>query len=230
MLKDISATTSYVYDSYGYPTEESISYTGNITVKKTNTYSSKTTVEDGYNLGFLTKQIVTVNRGGSSYTEQMYIPVYSSRLPTVKVYSKDGNQVRQYNYVYDSYGNPTSETQMLYTSSNVQKTSYEYDSYGRLSKVTSPMGLSNTFTYNAFGQVATVKDYKGGTTTFTYDAFGRETSIKYPDNTSKTIQYAWSSTATNGLYSITTTNTGKPTVTEVYDALNREVRKGGETV
>ena len=161
MLKDISATTSYVYDSYGYPTEESISYTGNITVKKTNTYSSKTTVEDGYNLGFLTKQIVTVNRGGSSYTEQMYIPVYSSRLPTVKVYSKDGNQVKQYNYVYDSYGNPTSETLMLYTSSNLQKTSYEYDSYGRLSKVTSPMGLSNTFTYNAFGQVATVKDYKG---------------------------------------------------------------------
>lgn len=34
LLKDISATTSYVYDSYGYPTEESISYTGNISVKR----------------------------------------------------------------------------------------------------------------------------------------------------------------------------------------------------
>lgn len=226
LLKDISATTSYIYDPYGYPTEESISYTGNITIKKANTYSSKTTVEDGYNLGFLTKQLVTVNRGGSSYTEQMYIPAHSSRLPNVKVYYKDGNQVKQYTYTYDSYGNPITETIKLYTSSNSQKTSYEYDSYGRLSKVTSPMGLSNTFTYNTFGQVATVKDYRGGTTAFTYDAFGRETAVKYPDNTSKTIQYAWSSTATNGLYSITTTNTGKPTVTEVYDALNREVRKG----
>lgn len=226
LLKDISATTSYIYDPYGYPTEESISYTGNITIKKANTYSSKTTVEDGYNLGFLTKQLVTVNRGGSSYTEQMYIPAHSSRLPNVKVYYKDGNQVKQYTYAYDSYGNPITETIKLYTSSNSQKTSYEYDSYGRLSKVTSPMGLSNTFTYNTFGQVATVKDYRGGTTAFTYDAFGRETAVKYPDNTSKTIQYAWSSTATNGLYSITTTNTGKPTVTEVYDALNREVRKG----
>ena len=226
LLKDISATTSYIYDSYGYPTEETISYNGDISVNKSNTYSSKTTVEDGYNLGFLTKQLVTVNRGGSSYTEQMYIPVHSSRLPIVKVYYKDGNQVKQYTYTYDSYGNPITETIKLYTSSNTQKTSYEYDSYGRLSKVTSPMGLSNTFTYNTFGQVATVKDYRGGTTAFTYDAFGRETAVKYPDNTSKTIQYAWSSTATNGLYSITTTNTGKPTVTVVYDALNREVRKG----
>ena len=226
LLKDISATTSYIYDSYGYPTEETISYNGDISVNKSNTYSSKTTVEDGYNLGFLTKQLVTVNRGGSSYTEQMYIPVHSSRLPIVKVYYKDGNQVKQYTYTYDSYGNPITETIKLYTSLNTQKTSYEYDSYGRLSKVTSPMGLSNTFTYNTFGQVATVKDYRGGTTAFTYDAFGRETAVKYPDNTSKTIQYAWSSTATNGLYSITTTNTGKPTVTVVYDALNREVRKG----
>ena len=226
LLKDISATTSYIYDSYGYPTEETISYNGDISVNKSNTYSSKTTVEDGYNLGFLTKQLVTVNRGGSSYTEQMYIPVHSSRLPIVKVYYKDGNQVKQYTYTYDSYGNPITETIKLYTSLNTQKTSYEYDSYGRLSKVTSPMGLSNTFTYNTFGQVATVKDYRGGTTAFTYDAFGRETAVKYPDSTSKTIQYAWSSTATNGLYSITTTNTGKPTVTVVYDALNREVRKG----
>ena len=226
LLKDISATTSYIYDSYGYPTEETISYNGDISVNKSNTYSSKTTVEDGYNLGFLTKQLVTVNRGGSSYTEQMYIPVHSSRLPNVKVYYKDGNQVKQYTYTYDSYGNPITETIKLYTSLNTQKTSYEYDSYGRLSKVTSPMGLSNTFTYNTFGQVATVKDYRGGTTAFTYDAFGRETAVKYPDSTSKTIQYAWSSTATNGLYSITTTNTGKPTVTVVYDALNREVRKG----
>lgn len=88
------------------------------------------------------------------------------------------------------------------------------------------LGLTNEYTYNSFGRIASIKDHKGGTTTFTYDAFGRETAVKYPDNTSKTIQYAWSSTATNGLYSITTTNTGKPTVTEVYDALNREVRKG----
>ena len=125
LLKDISATTSYIYDSYGYPTEETISYNGDISVNKSNTYSSKTTVEDGYNLGFLTKQLVTVNRGGSSYTEQMYIPVHSSRLPIVKVYYKDGNQVKQYTYTYDSYGNPITETIKLYTSLNTQKTSYE---------------------------------------------------------------------------------------------------------
>ena len=226
LLKDVSATTSYVYDTYGYPIEETTSYTGNITIKKTNAYSSKPAVEDGYNLGFLTNQLVTVTRNGASYTERMYIPAYSSRLPSVKLYYKNGYQVKQHTYAYDSYGNPVAETVKLYTSPNTQKTSYEYDSYGRLSKVTSPMGLVNTFTYNASGQVATVKDYKGGTTTFTYDAFGRETSVAYPDKTTKTTQYTWSSVATNGLYSIVSTNTGKPTVTEVYDALNRIVRRG----
>ena len=95
LLKGVSATTSYVYDSYGYPTEESISYTGNITVKKTNTYSSKTTVENGYNLGFLTNQLVTVTRNGASYTERMYISSHSSRLPNIKTYYKDGNQIKQ---------------------------------------------------------------------------------------------------------------------------------------
>lgn len=40
----------------------------NITVKKTNTYSSKTTVGgDGYNWGILTNQLVTVTRNGASY-------------------------------------------------------------------------------------------------------------------------------------------------------------------
>lgn len=220
LLKGISATTSYVYDSYGYPTEESISFTGNITVKKANTYSSKTTVEDGYNLGFLTNQLVTVTRNGTSYTERVYIPAYSSRLPSVKIYYKDGNQIKQYTYTY----NPITETIKLYTSSNTQKTSYEYDSYGRLSKVTSPLGLINEYTYDSYGRIASIKDHKGGYTTFMYDTFGREVAVSYPDKTSKTFKYSWSSEGVNGLYAITISNTGKPTTTEIYDGLNREIR------
>lgn len=226
LLKNISAYTSFVYDTYGYPTSETTSYTEGIMVTKTNTYSSNTTVGSGYNLGFLTDQVVKVNRKGATYSERMYIPSHSSRLPVQKFYYKDGNQVKQCSYTYDTHGNPTSETVKLFTSTNTQKTTYEYDSSGRLSKVTSPLGLTDEYTYDTNGRVASIKDHKGGTTAYTYDSFGRTTSVKNPDQTSETTKFAWSSAGTNGLYSITRSATGKPTVTEVYDALNREVRKG----
>lgn len=225
ILKGISATSSFVYDNYGYPTEETVTYTGGITINKSNTYSSKETIENGYNLGFLTKQLVTVKRGSSSYTEQMQIPSYSSRLPLLKIFYKNGKQVKQYTYAYDRYGNLISETEKLYSSPNLQKTSYEYDSYGRITEITDPMGLTELFFYNVFGQVESKEDRKGWNTTYTYDAFGREIEVKYPDSTIATTQYAWSSSINNGLYSITNTMTGKPTTTNVYDAINREVRK-----
>lgn len=226
LLKDITATFSYVYDSYGFPTEETVSYTDDITIKKTNTYSSKDAAEDGYNLGFLTDQLVTVTRGGSTYKERLYIPSHSLRLANAKFYYKDGSKVKQQIFTHDRYGNTTSISERLYTSSKSLKTKYEYDSIGRLSLTTNPLGLTNEYTYDSFGRVSSIKDHRGGVTTYTYDAFGRETSINYPDSTRKTIQYVWSPTTTVGLYSITTTNTGKPTVTEVYDALNRKVREG----
>lgn len=223
LLKGTSATTSYVYDTYGYPTEETTSYTGDITVKKTNTYSSKSDVGDGYNLGFQTDQVITVTRGGSSYTERVYIPVYSQRTPIVKVYYKDGNYIRQNVYAYDGYGNITKETATLYTSSNRQQTSWAYDPYGRLVKETYPTGLSKQYTYNSSGRLASIKDKWGGITTFTYDAFGRETSVTNPDGTIKRTTYDWSSSTGKGLYTVTHANTGHPTTTESYDALKREV-------
>ena len=112
----------------------------------------------------------------------------------------------------------------LYTSTNSLTTSYVYDTYGRLSKVTNPLGLTNDYTYDASGRVNSIKDYKGGITKYTYDAFGRESLVQLPDETFKETIYAWSSEGTNGLYSITTVTTGKPTVKVIYDPLNREVR------
>lgn len=220
LLKNITATTSYKHDSYGYPTEESTSYTGGIIVTKKNTYASNTTVGDGYNLGYQTDQQITVNRNGTVYTERLYIPVHSLRLPTVKAYFKNSKQTKQVVYYYDSHGNPISETLTPYKAAHAQKTLYEYDSHGRLTKVTNPMGLTNVYTYDTNGRVAAITDYKG-TTKFEYDAFGREKSVTCPDNTIKTTQYAWATSG--GLYSIAEMQTGKPTVTTCYDALNREI-------
>lgn len=223
-LKKISTSTSFLYDTYGNPTQETITYTGNITTKKTNQYAANTTIGDGYYLGFLTDQTVVATRNGITYTERMYIPSHASGLPLTKTCYVDGNQVKNQTFVYDAKGNITSEALKLYASTNSLTTSYIYDSYGRLSKVTNPLGLTNEYTYNATGRVATIKDHKGTSTTYTQDAFGREITVKLPDNSVRTTVYGWATEGTNGLYAITNTCTGKPTSKSVYDALNREVR------
>ncbi len=224
LLKGVSATTTYKYDAYGYPTEElMLLYPGAITVKKINRYSSSTNVKDGYNLGFLHNQETSITRSGSTYTEKMWMPAHSKRQPNVKIHCIDGNNVIQETFIYDSHGCVTKKTGTNYSSSKGRTTVYEYDSYGHLTKETDPMGLSTEYTYDSYGRVATMKDYLGCTTKYGYDSFGRETSVTYPDNTVSSTTYSWNTAAGKGLYSIVRTATGRPTETEGYDPLNREV-------
>jgi len=226
LLKGFTATSTYTYDTYGFPTSENISYSDGYNVKYTNTYSSYSTVTDGYNLGYLTDRTITKTKGNSTYSEREYIPAQTKRQPFVKVYYINGKQSKQYIYSYDTYGNPISEVLKLYESKNNTKTVYLYDNFGRLAKVTNPMGLIKEYAYDNYGRVDSIKDHRGGLTAFSYDAFGRETLINYPDKTNKSTTYAWSSEGTNGLYAVSTFQTGKPTTIKVYDALNREVRNG----
>ncbi len=154
----------------------------------------------------------------------MYIPAYSSGLPSVKLKYINGNQVKNSVYSYDSYGNVIQETVKNYTSTNSLITSYKYDAYGRLIKATNPLGLINEYTYDTWGRVATIKDHKGGITRYYYDGVGREASITLPDNSVRATKYVWDDEGTNGLYSKTITYTGKPTFKVIYDALSRKVR------
>ena len=74
LLKGFTATSTYTYDTYGFPTSENISYSDGYNVKYTNTYSSYSTVTDGYNLGYLTDRTITKTKGNSTYSEREYIP------------------------------------------------------------------------------------------------------------------------------------------------------------
>lgn len=223
MLKGITATTAFVYDTYGNATQETITYTGGITVKKANTFYNNT-AESGYLIGFLTDQSVTTTRNSSTYTERMNIPSHTNGYANSKVFYKNGNKAKTYEYVYDTPGNITKETLFLYGSDKGLKTEYAYDTNGRLKKVTNPLGLANEFSYNTEGRMSSEKDHRGKSTAHTYDPFGRETSVTFPDNTTATVSYGWSEEGTNALYAITRSVTGKPTTKSVYDALNREVR------
>lgn len=224
LLKNISSTTSYSYDYFGYPTDVKTEFTGNISINKKYEYSQESQTGDGYNLGFITRERITINRDSSSYTEERYVPLRKSRLANLEVYYKDGNQIEEKWLSYDSIGNIISEKVKMYTASDMLETSYEYDIYGRITKRTDPLGLTEEIAYNSLGQPATINDYREGTTSFSYDAFGREISVSYPDGTQKNISYDWNSEGIGGIYSITESKTGKPTTTIVYDGLNREIR------
>ncbi|MCM1079016.1 MAG: hypothetical protein NC344_04795 [Bacteroidales bacterium] len=209
LLKKTSATASYKYDSYGYPTEEDIAYSDNTRKKTVNTYTEETYVGHGYYLGFLTEQTVTLSYNGSSYSECMLIPMDNARLPQIKVYYKDGNQVKLCHYEYDNHGNLLKEKVMPYNDRGGLTTLYEYDSYGRIARVTNPMGLTNEYGYDSSGRLASLKDHRNNITTYEYDSFGRERRVSYPDGTTATTDFAWNRSATNGLYSITNFKTGR---------------------
>lgn len=224
LLKGVSDTISFVYDTYGYPTSELNRYTGGINVSIQNTYSHHPSVSNGYYLGFLTSKETTTTCNGSSYVERMYIPAHSNCLPDVIVNYIDGHRVKQVVYSYDSYGNPLTERVTPYSQSGQLVTSYTYDSHGRVTKKIDPLGLINQFNYDSSGRLASIEDHRGGITTLGYDAFGRILSFDYPDNTSKIKQFSWSPTASNGLFAVAINHTGRPAITQVFDALNREVR------
>ena len=225
-LKNISWTTSYTYNNYGHPTQETTSYPGGINVVTNYAYNSHSTVGDGYYIDFLTDKKVRTIQNGQSFEEWTQFPAYSRCSPNVEIHYKNSNRVKQINYSYDSSGNTTAVTERHFTSTNNLTTQYSYDSHGRQTHKTDPMGLTEDFSYNAKGQLAVKTDHRGGVTNYLYDEFGREKQVTNPDNTVKNTTYSWSSNSgTNSLYSVKEQSTGQPIVYTVYDALNREIRK-----
>ena len=224
LLTGNSIVTTYTYDDYGYPTQEYKEYSDGLELTTDYTYQHADLEGDGYNLGYLTDQVVTATQDGEEYKERAFIPEHDKRKPLVKRYYVNGHQVSQRTCLYDAHGNVTTERMKSYDSPE-QVTTYTYDSQGKVLKMVSPMGFTSDFTYNAAGKVSAIKDYRGGVTTYTYDNFGREVLVNYPDSTSMATQYTWSTEGTNGMYAITkTSSTGVSTAT-VYDALGREVRR-----
>ncbi len=226
-LKDASATTTYAYNSYGYPVEENTATSDNISVKTVIEYSNHDDVDDmetGYMLGMLTSRTVTSSRGNSVYTTREEIPAYSRGLPTGKKAYTDGNRVEETAFSYDSSGNLIKESSQQYDSPSTLHKTYSHDSCGRLLKETDATGLSTQYAYDSRGLVSASTDCRGNVTSYEYDSFGREIKRCCPDSTVRTVTYAWETTDNGGLYSVSETQTGKPDVKRYYDAFNREVR------
>ena len=223
LLKDISVSTSYSYDSYGYPTVENISYPDGTSIKKTYAYSHLPQVGDGYNLGFPVDCSSTTQREGESYTERLYIPTHSKRQPNIRILYKNGNAVKEETFSYNSKGLAINSSVKNFSAANSQITKYEYDVFGRPTKITDPMGLATEFDYDDSGRIKTESDFRGGITTYSYDEFGRVTCVTHPDMTQQKTSLEWMTDASGGLYKKTQEMTGKPKSTNAFDVLNREV-------
>lgn len=234
LLTGMSATTSYTYDTYGYPIKETTTYSDGIVRTITSSYGNSTDISgtggDGYSLGFLVEQEKSMANGSSTYSERFKIVAASKRQPSVKLNFVNGQQTKESIWMYNSNGNATSFTEKLYTSAVPHKTSYEYDTYGHVTKVVDSKGLSNTFSYDVNGRMSKRTDHYGASTTYSYDAFGRDDETLYPDGSIKSVEYAWGSGNSDGrLYSIKQEETGQGAETTVYDARNRVVRRCVET-
>ncbi len=223
-LKNLSDTTTYTYDSNGYPLTERTAFSdGHVSGKQTTYYNSATLGK--YYLGYPKRQTSYIQRQGKDiYRERREVVSHSFCNPLEVRRSVNNHQCGQELYTYDIYGNLTSSALRQVITTDTLPTTYAYDTFGRLIQKTDPLGLTTSYTYDNCGRLSTETDFRGGVTTHTYDDFGREVSVTYPDSTVLTNTLSWATEGTNGVYAITRTQTGAPTTQTIYDAFNREVR------
>ena len=226
LLKNLSTRTSYTYDSYGFPISENSVIEGYGNISTNYSYLHETSYLNNYRLGLQTECETTVT------TSHLPTSTYTTRTTTdyangqpICIRSFIGNsQLKEKKFVYDSFGNITSESVRPYSSQTEEITKYTYDSHGRLLQTTNNIGLTRSNTYDNQGHLASIKDERGNTTTFGYDEFGRQISEVSPDGVISKNIFEWTSEAkADKLYSIIRSTTGTPNTKDTYDALGRLV-------
>jgi RHS repeat-associated protein len=224
LLRNVTATSSYTYGFYSQLLTENTTYPGNISVNKTYNYTHYPNISSKYHLARPDSITTTITRNSIQHSEKTLYKSYNSYdEPRTIVNKVNGNIVKTTDFVYDSYGNITSQSVKPYLSDTARITTYQYDYYNRLAKVTDPLGVWKEYTYNSDGTIASTRTYIGYTY-YTYDAFGRQISETKPDTTTVSTSFTWN-TGNSGLYAVTKSGTNMPTETTIYDALNREVRQ-----
>lgn len=219
-LTGTTSTTTYTYDACGNVLTESMQTDGNITVNKFNTYYNYTDINTKYRLGLPHSMGTETIRANSSHYEETSVESYNDFFqPLTVVNSINGSTSKTTVMTYNNDGNMTSKSVDLFDSCTPRTTTYQYNAYKRLTEITEPTGIYKQFTYQPDGKLASTQTYTG-TTTYTYDHLGRLVTESRPDTTLLTNSFAWVNS--DGRYSVTRTETGKPTTATYYDALNRE--------
>ncbi|MDR0661652.1 MAG: hypothetical protein LBG19_12895 [Prevotellaceae bacterium] len=236
-LKNITVSTAYTYDSYGNLTKEETSYGEGLSTIVSTTYQNIRS--NSQNIIGLPVAITTqkkrnndiwVTRKDIEYNDKLLPRLQKEYAQSSLIGFTGGNQVREVQWTYDSFGNLKNEKIRHYSSSDWLETKYEYSSNGRfLTKKTDPMGLSNTYAYDQTKVLLTsTANHKNKQTTLEYDVLGRVVKANYPDGSQGTTTYEWTVGQTiNGggkaVYRITEKATNTSDIYTYYDAQNREI-------
>ncbi|MBD5369746.1 MAG: hypothetical protein HDR80_01180, partial [Bacteroides sp.] len=222
-LRNTTTTYSYEYDSYGFPTKETISYSGEATVVNSVSYVHSPEEKDGYYLGFPYDRLTTTRYNGDVFTEREYIPAYSRLKPNVIQRYRNGKSVSSESFTYDSRGSVLRHSTKRFSGKSLT-TSYKRDGLGRITEETDPRGHVTRYRYDSYGRPDSITDARGNLTAYGYDAFGRKTWTRLPDGTSELCNVTWDKSG-KGLYVEYTGSEGRPDVRTYHDALGRTVRE-----
>lgn len=224
-LKDISVTSTYIYDSYGNPKKETVDFGGGVT-SVTDSKLKDVNTEALYLLGLPEEQSVTNTRGGTSVVTKTTFGYNDKYLPTSKLSHYSSNKISEEAYDYDAAWNLKESKSKNYSAESWIINTYEYDSYGRTFKKTDAIGLYVEHRYNAKGLLETITNPKGHIIKSEYDSWGRNSKKTYPDGVVETATLGWASSPAGALIVSSTTATGQPDRQTYIDALGREIRTG----
>ena len=228
-LTNQTVTSAYVYDSYGNVTKESVNYNGGVTAVTDQTYYNSTSGSI-YMIGQPVTKTMTNTRGGSSWIDKETYTYNTVRLPLTRIThtgASGGSKTGETRWTYDTNWNITSETSAPYNVTEFLGNTYTYDGEGKfVTSVTNALGQKKTYSnFDKYGNAHNIIDHKNRITYLYYDVWGRLTSVEHPDGVTETTAFAWGGT---GLFTVTNTAIGSPTVITHYNALGREIRSGNQ--
>lgn len=226
LLNGHDVTTSYTYDTYGFPLTETEEWSDGIKKLTTTGYAHVPSVGKGYVLGLKKDRTVKRSRTGHSDTYDIYyVTEFSKGLPLAEVHMTNGSVVSRTAYTYDGKGLKSSETFTPYSSTLALKKEFGYNADGLLASETDELGLKTEYSYDTGGKIIRKTDIRGGVTGYTYDPAGRQASATRPDSTEVKSEWKWLKGNRYGVMSVTRSETGRPETEEIFDALGRSTWK-----
>jgi len=237
-----TATTTYTYDAYGNVTDKNtqISVTSTSSVVET-TDAQNTYVASGT---WIPSSVATTTNTSTYLSNPSYARSVlntwdgSGHLLTATMDPSTGEAVTNTNTYDPNTGVLTKQiTSSADGSCSTQTNSYGYDSYSQF-KTSSTNSLNQTtdYTYNfLWGKPASVTTPDGLTTTYTYDGYGRSAQIVTPDGLTQTLTYHWVTSGelpiggsdpfsvnSTSLYSVNSFKVGSPPLNTFYDWFDRK--------
>ncbi|MEO6145988.1 MAG: hypothetical protein ABIT70_02855, partial [Sulfuriferula sp.] len=196
----------------------------------TNTYNNDTI---NWFIGELSQSVHSAWKPGSSLTDTLgYTYDPASGLPiqqTRNVIEPDATSLTlTTGYGYDGFGNRTSVTASGSDNIAPRATWFLFDPRGQFVNNITVGDSTHYQTYAwdpKFGGMITRWDFNQLSTAWQYDTLGRRTLETRPDTTTTSFVYQQCTTGcpANGAFKIIQTQTGNPTVTRYYDALDRVI-------